>query len=386
MKILGKKKVAIPIMVISVLIVAFCIFEMVTDSDAYKINSYLKKANAYMDSADYDAALSAYQSVLDIDICNKQAYMGMLKAYAYKGEYGLTEELVETAKIMLTNDFSEADSEVINELIASTHTHDYTDATCTEAAVCRICNAMGEEAIGHDFAEADCLNPRTCSRCGATEGEALGHDFEDATMWSPMICKVCNASEGNPLPSGFEEHGIACITDIENVYEDNLVDHNIPLKISFSDYKCFEGDDKHEAKEGYIWQSVKFNATMYLNGDDWTYRHGVGIEDFYDAKLADDTANEINDDMDQYSVMYKNQMYNECIRGIEDFSMDYYPARDGEYGGARAVTKGELAFRVPKGYDGNVFAFYKTLDNWNNRECVYDYSEEGVYFRLPAAE
>lgn len=54
------------------------------------------------------------------------------------------------------------------------HKHDYSSATCTEAAVCS-CGDIQRGALGHSYSSATCLAPKKCTRCGITSGNALGH-------------------------------------------------------------------------------------------------------------------------------------------------------------------------------------------------------------------
>ena len=77
--------------------------------------------------------------------------------------------------------------------------HDWTDATCTAPKTCKTCEATEGEALGHDWADADCTTPKTCKTCNETEGEALGHDWADATCTAPKTCKTCNETEGEAL-------------------------------------------------------------------------------------------------------------------------------------------------------------------------------------------
>lgn len=51
----------------------------------------------------------------------------------------------------------------------------------------------------HEFTEATCTEPKTCTECGETEGEPLPHSFSDATCTEPKTCTVCGATEGEPL-------------------------------------------------------------------------------------------------------------------------------------------------------------------------------------------
>lgn len=93
-----------------------------------------------------------------------------------------------------------------------THTicifHEYSDATCEEAAACVYCDSVGEEALGHDFAEATCTVPKTCKRCNKTEGDVKPHSWKEATCVAPKICSDCNVAMGDAL--GHDWQGESC--------------------------------------------------------------------------------------------------------------------------------------------------------------------------------
>ena len=88
------------------------------------------------------------------------------------------------------------------------HTHEWTEATCTEPRTCAGCGETEGEPLGHEWAEATCTEPRTCTRCGETEGEPLGHDWLDATCTEPRTCTRCGETEGEPL--GHDVPGLSC--------------------------------------------------------------------------------------------------------------------------------------------------------------------------------
>lgn len=55
------------------------------------------------------------------------------------------------------------------------HSHEFSEATCTQPKTCISCGETEGEVLPHSFSEATCTQPKTCEICGATEGEALGH-------------------------------------------------------------------------------------------------------------------------------------------------------------------------------------------------------------------
>lgn len=74
--------------------------------------------------------------------------------------------------------------------------HDWKEATCTEAAVCKLCGVTGEAALGHDWKEATCTEAAVCKRCGIKGSAALGHDWTKATCKVKSTCKRCKITRG----------------------------------------------------------------------------------------------------------------------------------------------------------------------------------------------
>ncbi len=79
-----------------------------------------------------------------------------------------------------------------------THTHSYSNATCTSPKKCS-CGATAGTALGHQFSSATCTSPKICGRCGKTSGNALGHNYSAANCNSPKTCTRCGQTEGSAL-------------------------------------------------------------------------------------------------------------------------------------------------------------------------------------------
>lgn len=77
--------------------------------------------------------------------------------------------------------------------------HEWQDASCTQAKVCRLCGQRDGAAMGHNWLDATCETPKTCSVCGQTEGAPLEHDWQDATCARPRNCALCGITEGTAL-------------------------------------------------------------------------------------------------------------------------------------------------------------------------------------------
>ena len=74
--------------------------------------------------------------------------------------------------------------------------HDWKEATCTEAAICKLCGVTGEAALGHDWKEATCTEAAICKRCSIKGSAALGHDWTKATCKVKSTCKRCKITRG----------------------------------------------------------------------------------------------------------------------------------------------------------------------------------------------
>lgn len=70
------------------------------------------------------------------------------------------------------------------------HTHSYSNATCTAPAKCS-CGATNGSALGHSYSNATCTSPKKCSRCNSTSGSALGHNYSNG------VCSRCNSKDPN---------------------------------------------------------------------------------------------------------------------------------------------------------------------------------------------
>lgn len=381
-----KKKISIILIVVSAIIIGIFATLTIKNTDIYKINKCLKVAYKDLNAGNFDDSVAAFTSALDIDFNSKDAYIGLAKSYIGKGDYEGSTKIIETAKAVLGDDFTAADEQLIHDALASSHEHKFEKATCLQPEVCSICNEIRGEALGHDFVDADCVNPKTCSRCGETEGEPLGHDFEEATYWSAKTCKICNATEGNPLPGAFEQHGLSYIDNLDTIAKGNLKDHDIPFDIKMLDYRCFDGDESHEAKDGYVWQEITMDIVFYLISDAWYYNFKYGEEDFYDPALADDTSEAIGGNLRKYTVNYMGKTYEDCLRNL-DFLLDYYHMyeKDDTIPYSTHHIQIQHSFRVPKGYDGNIVDFCNNANHWAPGTYIYDNAEGYTFFRLPAA-
>lgn len=73
--------------------------------------------------------------------------------------------------------------------------HEWLDATCTEAKVCIKCEKTEGEAVGHEWKKATCTEPSACTRCGETKGTALGHKWKQVIEIDYVETKVITYSQ-----------------------------------------------------------------------------------------------------------------------------------------------------------------------------------------------
>lgn len=165
---------------------------------ATSFHTFVLASDIILGDANGDAELSAIdarmilQHVAEIEVIDNPTYLDMNE----DGEISAID-----ARIVL---------QVVAELIETpTHTHTYSDATCTLPATCS-CGATNGDALGHDYIDATCINPKTCSRCNETEGNTIPHDFVEISStdgsnvgsvitYSCSMCKETKTEEIQPL-------------------------------------------------------------------------------------------------------------------------------------------------------------------------------------------
>lgn len=123
-----------------------------------------------------------------------------------------------------------------------THTHSYSNATCTAPAKCS-CGATNGSALGHSYKDATCTEAKTCTKCGTTSGNALGHK-EVVDKAVSATCTKSGLTEG--------KHCSICNTVIVKQKTVDKLPHNYsekyisenPSHILFTCEKC--GDNYKE--------------------------------------------------------------------------------------------------------------------------------------------
>ncbi len=229
-----------------------------------------------------------------------------------------------------------------------------------------------QEVKEHTWVDATCTQPKTCSTCGATEGESLGHTLKEANYQQAATCIVCGEAEGEPLQADFEKYGLECNVELNKIYDgtmicgDNLEEITSP-KVVFSNYKVFDSDDTHAAKEGYEWKSV--DVTLYLYDenaiayadDGWTKY--FCYQDYYLVGKRKDTYWDEND-VFHFSVNMNGEEYTECMV----YQMDKTFSKSHK----SWIIAFTVNYMVPKGYDGCVYGLRNGQIEWGDDQYFYE--------------
>ncbi len=240
------------------------------------------------------------------------------------------------------------------------------------------------EANGHTWVDATCTEPKTCSVCGETEGEPLDHKWLENTpnLQQPKTCEICGATEGEPLEAKHE--GMRFVeadteTDMNMILDGNPDKTNV-AKVWFDNYKIFDSDETHEAKEGYEWRTVDMHLAI---GDDtefkkYNYHEANAFGEYYQDNAPEN-------DQKNITVNYLGEDY-VCdhvftvLNEEKDVSNPDYK-KYGWSGEGTSTFEYNEAFLVPKGFDG-IFVCFLDLSEYELKDGDFDALENMVSFRL----
>ncbi len=218
------------------------------------------------------------------------------------------------------------------------HSHEWSDATCTEAksctvcglsvgyalghkadasictedSICSVCGIVIREATEHVYSEATCTDAMICQACGNTEGEPLGHDFTEATCTDPMTCINCGITEGEALGHIGGEGGGSC--DEAPICERcgeayGFVSHTVT--VSYVDAMPIYACDVCGA-------TYTLEDYIYLDGSESEYFQHIDTNSSYSFSTADgyyDVRN-ITGTTALYSAWIPNGNYHELLSGF----------------------------------------------------------------------
>lgn len=266
--------------------------------------------------------------------------------------------------------------------------HEWNEATCTEAIACAKCGETEGEALGHAWEDATCTDAKACFVCGETEGEALGHELTEANYQQASVCAVCGEICGEPLQPDFEKYGLVCNVELDKVYDTVVMcydneDATTTAKTVFSNYQVFEYDDMHPVKEGYEWRTVDVAIVFYdENAMEYGWSMGECFENYFDVVGNDESMGWDDETGDMYfTVNYNGVEYAECLQYETTIDKLYF---DDDTSSIRAWT---MHYLVPKGYDGCVYGIRNEQIEWGDNQHIFDIDNtDTLFFRLANIE
>ncbi len=239
------------------------------------------------------------------------------------------------------------------------------------------------EKNGHTWIEATCIEPKTCSVCGETEGEPLGHEWMENTpnYQQAKTCAVCGETEGEPLEAALAGTDFV---EADKEYDFEVMctrDHSKTTveKVTFANYKVFDSDETHDAKEGYEWKSVDI---IYNAGDDNSVSYGCHTAYCVGEYYQD---NDIGED-GSFTVSFNGEDYDGCLMECTDKTRDGVTDNSykDKYGwSGKYVFEGNTnyTFLVPKGFDG-MTVFLLDFNEYLEKNEDIDACDHRIYFRL----
>lgn len=79
---------------------------------------------------------------------------------------------------------------------ATSHMHNWTDATCDRPRICTRCGRSDGEPLAHEWKSIGDEGLRMCSLCRVFECEIAGHIWKDTVCGPSRICSLCSAADG----------------------------------------------------------------------------------------------------------------------------------------------------------------------------------------------
>ncbi len=164
----------------------------------------------------------------------------------------------------------------------STHTHSFSNATCTTPKTCS-CGLTEGNPIGHSWNNATCQLPKTCSVCKITEGGIIDHIIESG------LCKFCN----QPIIVSPQNLDITKtyihISKVDNFEFEGCMYSDL-LKLDTIEFSGFLNIEEKGIYSFNKYEYSVLNKKITYNGKEYYYAGfgGVGTDIIYDI-----TKNEI---------------------------------------------------------------------------------------------
>jgi len=240
------------------------------------------------------------------------------------------------------------------------------------------CGENGNEVQLSEPTEA----PATAAPTSVPTEEPCAHVWTEANYQTPKICEVCGETEGNPLTPWFEEKGYSVNSMVVGetypyvtaCYDDKSKE--TIGKVTVTEYKVFESDETHEAKEGYEWRFV--SVTLVFDDENTkyygaSYNAWAGCYYIGNKEKAPDPE-EIKAKGEGYFAQDYNGKEYECWRRTGwDSSWDKKNVLTAHY---------EYEALLPIGYDGAIFLFVNSGRIESGAALADVIDENTLFFRL----
>ena len=209
--------------------------------------------------------------------------------------------------------------------------HRWTEPTCTEASVCKICGKTGSPAAGHSWTPASCTAPKTCSVCHETKGSPLEHDLTDEVSYDFIKCKketwkACSrceyrtSSKSEQLTSFLDEKGEYFLMS-PNAFKERLEYFLKNCTLSKEQYYDFS-NLSHLTVQWGVWDASKtsedFTNTkmpplieIYYDSDLLAY---LELRDFIESKADEND----RDMVPSFTSVFSTYVYDDYVRKTDE--------------------------------------------------------------------
>ena len=221
----------------------------------------------------------------------------------------------------------------------------------------------------------------------ATEEAVCEHEWVDADFWNAKTCSICGETDGEPVKAMRADEPFA-EADVETDMTMIITDNNgntlgtNTAKVWFTNYKIFDSDDTHDAKDGYEWRSAEMHIAI---GDDTEFERFnydvaelCGADYYEDSDYKDDGTEIIIFNGEEYSIAEPNINELEVKRNtsIPEFADKY-----GWSGEGASYYVMQYEYQVPKGFDG-CYIGWADYNDFIAKGEDFDAIENAVYFRM----
>lgn len=234
-------------------------------------------------------------------------------SHCFMYDLGLDKDSVQsTDSISEENILEESfESEETPGISADSHIHVFSRANCTNPEICS-CGESRGLSLGHDWANATCTSAAMCRNCYRTSGSPIGHKWMAATYSSPKKCEICGETEGAALKAVFTGISINTLPYKTTYnYGEKFDSKGLTIRENYSD-GSFKIKEKGFECEGFT-SNTAGEKTITVTYEDMriTFTVNVVIDDLKLVNLKSASSSEMELVYNRYDS-YGNY-YNECL-------------------------------------------------------------------------